>query len=215
MTSLVALVLGSSLMAAAEPAQVSEEDSSVETESHVRPERESTRTRQARARAGMAVGTMLEVGSLFFHLVDSSLVVRDLKMSNAGCNGPDDPCEGAPFLALIPAGAITMGWIGAARFAAGREADLTDSTLFWVGTSVEAAASLVWLVTWDYRSRDARLAADSTVAGLAFVGTVLQVWGALAGPTRKQASSPRAVHWVPGCVPAAGGLACGIAVAGL
>jgi hypothetical protein len=216
MTSLAALALGSSLMATALSSQAPDETSTFETEAQARQEHEeSKRAQQTRLRASMAVGTMLEVGSLIFHLLDTSLVARDLKMSSAGCDGPDDPCWGAPFMVLIPAGATTMGWIGAARLAAGRGADLTDSTMFWVGTGVEAAAYALWFFTWSERSRNGRLAVDSTFVSMVFLGTVMQVWGALSGPTRKQAASARALHWAPGCAPVAGGVTCGIAVAGL
>ena len=156
-----------------------------------------------------------------FHVFNGGwLIGTDLKLSGAGCNAPDKPCGGPPFLLLIPAGATTMGWIGAARLAEAREANLRDSSVYWVGTAVEISGYLVAFAGAGQKGRTARLAWDTAFVSMAALGTILQVVGAHTGPTRAEvepvaARSPRPVHrLVPGCAPTSGGFMCGIALAG-
>ncbi len=219
MTSLAALLLGSSLMAMAGGSEIATEDQAA-METPVQPQpssREVKRTKQRRAAVNRFFGITLELGSAMFHFFNGAwLIGTDLKLSSAGCDAPDKPCGGPPFLLLVPAGATTMGWIGAVRLAEAREANLRDSTVYWVGTGVEIAAYLVALAGAGQKGRSARLTWDTTFVSMAALGTVLQVVGAFTGPTRAEletvaSHSPRVI---PGCAPISGGLTCGIALAG-
>jgi hypothetical protein len=163
------------------------------------------------------MGTLLELGSVTFHALNGDMFIgRDLRLSSAGCNAPDKPCGGPPFVLLVPAGATTMGWLGAARIAEAREANLRDSWLYWVGSGVEVAAYVVWAASSHSNSKDARLAWDTTFVSMAALGTTLQVVGALVGPSRAEVEilASHSPHVIPGCALVARGMTCGIVLAG-
>jgi anti-sigma factor RsiW len=109
-----------------------------------------------------------------------------------------------------------MGWIGAARLAEAREANLRNSSVYWVGTAVEISSYLVALAGSGQKGRTARLGWDTTFVSMAALGTLLQVVGAHTGPTRAEVETvaARPLGLVPVCAPTSGGLMCGIALAG-
>ena len=219
MTSLAVLVLASSLMAVTGGSEMPPDDQdAIETPVPPPPSsREVRRGKQLRAAVNRFFGITLEIGSTMFHVFNGSwLIGTDLRLSSAGCNAPDKPCGGPPFLLLIPAGATTMGWIGAARLAEAREANLRDSSVYWVGTAVEISSYLVALAGSGQKGRTARLGWDTTFVSMAALGTILQVVGAHTGPTRAEVETiaARPLRLVPVCAPTSGGLTCGIALAG-
>ena len=219
MTSLAALVFGSSLLAmTGGPSAPSDDQAAVDEPAPPPPTRaEARRARQRQAAMNGFFGVSLEIGSTLFHVLSGLwLIGTDVRMSSAGCDAPDKPCSGPPFLILIPAGATTMGWFAATRLAESREADLRDSWVYWVGSAVEVSAIGVALAGSGKKSRSARLALDTTCVSMAALGTVLQAVGAFTGPTRAQveALAARSPRVVPGCAPTSGGFVCGITLAG-
>jgi hypothetical protein len=219
MMSFAALVLGSSLMAMTGGADIPAEDQDAdETPAEPQPSRrEVRRAKQIRSAVNGFFGITLELGSALFHYENAAVFIgTDLKLASAGCDAPDKPCSGSPIVLAIPPGATTMGWIGAAFLAEAREANLRDSSVYWVGTGVEVAAYLVFIGGGEKKARSARLAWDTTFVSMAALGTILQVVGAFTGPTRAEveAVASHSSHVVPGCAPISGGLVCGIAMAG-
>jgi hypothetical protein len=231
MTSLAVLVLGSSLMAMAGGEETLPDDpGEIGTVHQPQPRgrdaklARKTQTREARlsqhrhAAINTFFGVTLELGSAMLHYLNGVwLIGTDLRLSSAGCNAPDNPCGGPPFLVMIPAGATTMGWIGAARLAESREANLRDSTVFWVGTGIELSAYVVGLAGAGQKGKTARLAWHTTFVSMAALGTILQVVGAFTGPTRAETEvvASRSSRAFPGCAPISGGFMCGIAMTGL
>ncbi len=219
MTGLALLVLGSTLMAA-DGGEATPPDDQAAVDAPEQPKQgswEGRRIKQRRAAANAIIGSTLEVGSVLLHVLNGGIFIgRDLGLSSEGCNASDNPCGGPPFFIVVPLGATTMGWIGAARLAEAREANLRDSWMYWVGTGVEIGAYLVTAPGWGAKGKNARLAWDTTFVSMAALGTVLQVVGALTGPTRADvdAVASRSPHVIPGCAPILGGMTCGIAVAG-
>ena len=118
-----------------------EDQAAMETPVQPQPSsREVMRAQQRRAAVNRFFGITLELGSAVFHFLNGAwLIGTDLKLSSAGCDAPDKPCGGPPFLLLVPAGATTMGWIGAVRLAEAREANLRDSTVYWRAQGRRAA----------------------------------------------------------------------------
>jgi hypothetical protein len=217
MIGLAALVLGTSLLAASGPEDVdSDYQTMADTSKEVSPETISPKLqlkhRQMVKNAIMGVG--LEMGSVLFHALDGTFIGQDLGLTSAGCDAPDNPCGGPPFIILIPLGATTMGWIGAARLAEAREADLRDSWVYWVGSALEIGSYLALAKGSDHRDRNGRLAWHTAFVSMASLGTVLQVIGALTGPTRSELVASRSPRVAPGCAPLSGGVACGVLVSG-
>ena len=117
---------------------------------------------------------------------------------------------------VLPAGAIAMGWIRATRLAAGREASIWRSPVFWAGTAVTvltipAAVAVSYAFQND---RNRRVAADTALVAGFVLGNVIQVWGAYTAPPRDVPAGTRPLSVAPGCGPTAGGIVCGLALAG-
>ena len=131
------------------------------------------------------------------------------------CTG-DDCNKGTPVVLCLPAGAIAMGSIGATRLAAGREASIWRSPLFWAGTAVTVLTiPAAVAVTYAFQSeRNRRVAADTALVAGFVLGNVIQVWGAFTAPPRAVAAGARPLSLAPGCGPTAGGVVCGLALAG-
>ena len=215
MTSLAALVLGSSLVAMAGGHASSDEDAVDTPEQAAPPAEAAKRSKHARAAVNAFMGISLEMGSVLFHVFNGGIFIGgDLDLTSAGCDAPDKPCGGPPFLIAVPLGAATMGWIGAARLAEAREANLRDSWVYWVGSAIEVASVVPLAAAEGHKDRDGRLAWHTTFVSMAALGTVLQVAGALTGPTRAEVVASRSPRVFPGCAPVSGGLTCGVLVAG-
>jgi hypothetical protein len=125
-------------------------------------------------------------------------IQRDLKQTSASCEDPKMPCNiGTPLVVLLPLSATAAGWVGATRPAAGREASIWRSPVFWAGTATELAAYVVWTLSSKQRTPDERLTWDTIFLTGAVLGTAMQVWGALVAPSNviqhaRPASSPPA-----------------------
>jgi hypothetical protein len=173
------------------------------------------RSKELRAGINLVGGIGLEVGAALLYLGTYGFIARDLTLTGAGCDAPDMPCRiGTPVVLLIPAGAIAMGWAGASRFAASREANLWRSPVFWVGTATLVAATLLWGSTAHLPTRNERLVSDSTLLVGGVLGTSFQIWGAFSAPLRETPPAAHSLCLAPGCTPTPGGAVCGIAVAG-
>lgn len=188
MMNIAALVFGSSLMAMAGGADFSgDAQAAFDLPVELPTPGEVTRAKLRRASVNRFFGIALEFGSVVFHTINGGMLIgRDLKFSSAGCNAPDKPCGGPPFLLVIPAGATTMGWIGSARFAESREANLRNSLVYWLGTVVEIGAYFALAIGGNAKTREGRLAQDTCFVSMAALGTLLQVIGAFTGPTRAE-----------------------------
>ena len=221
MMPLAVLVLGSSLMATAGP--VDAVDPPPPDPRAVKRALRVERRRHTMAVVKTVTGVAMEVGSALLYWGTADwLIGRDINLPPAGCNAPDKPpvqrpCyTGTPVVLVFPVGAIGLGWAGATFLAAGRDASIWRSPLFWAGTGVQLATSaLAAVVAGDTRNQ--QLFADTTFIAGALAGTVLEVWGAGAAPLRH----PEIVHpvahtprFAPGCAPTAGGVVCGLALAG-
>jgi hypothetical protein len=222
MTTLAALVLASSLTAVTGPAggveAPSGEEPAVAPAPKTEPDRAELKRRRSRERRSglnLVGGMLLEVGAGLLYVGTSGFIDRDLQLTSAGCDAPDMPCRiGTPVVLLIPAGAVAMGWAGANRFAASREANIWRSPVFWLGTGTLVASTLMWAFTSNLPTRNERLASDTTLLVGGVVGTSIQIWGAFSAPLREEKPAARALHLLPGCTPTSGGAVCGVAVAG-
>jgi len=226
MTTLAVLVLGSiSTVMAGEIDVPPAQQPAVAPEQQPPPAADDAeRDRRARARIerrkqrhvafNLLAGIGLEAGAALFYVGTGGFIQRDLDLTSAGCDAPDNPCGGPPTVLLIPGSATALGVLGATRFAAARDAALWRSPVFWAGTFVEASAYVVWAATGYLRTRSERLTWDTTFLATAVVGTGMQVWGALIAPPRDAEPAAHALHLAPGCAPTAGGVVCGLALAG-
>jgi hypothetical protein len=125
------------------------------------------------------------------------------------------PCNiGTPLVVLLPLSATAAGWVGATRPAAGREASIWRSPVFWAGTATELAAYVVWTLSSKQRTPDERLTWDTIFLTGAVLGTAMQVWGALVAPPRPVEPNAQSLRLAPGCGPTSGGVLCGLALAG-
>lgn len=209
MVTLAALLVGVTLTAAgpADPPVVNPLEPPVLTPREQRAERHRRRMATIHTVGGVA----LEVGAGLFHLLTASAVIGD----DPSCVG-DECHRGSPVLVLLPATAIAMGWIGATRLAAGREASIWRSPVFWVGTAVTIVTlPAAVAATYAFQSdRHQRVAGGTTLVAGFVLGNVIQVWGAFTAPPREPPVGPRELSVAPGCAPTAGGIACGLALAG-
>jgi len=221
MVTLAALVIGSALTAAgavdapsAEPAPAPPIVTPLEQRREQR--RELRRHRMATIHTVAGIG--LEVGAGLFHVLTATTFIgHDLS-----CAPSDSRCNmGTPIVLFLPAGAIAMGWVGATRLAAGREASIWRSPVFWAGTGVTVATLVIPTVLGaalnsptDQPSQNARVAWDIALVTGFVLGNVIQVWGAYTAPPRDVPAGTRALNLAPGCGPTSGGIVCGLALAG-
>jgi hypothetical protein len=228
MATLAALVLGSGLTILAGSAKASPADQPVvAAEPPPSPDGDAIerrrsaaaeRRRQRRIGFNIIVGGALELGAGLLYVGTSGFISRDLKLTSAGCDAPDQPCRiGTPVVLLIPGSATALGVLGATRLAAAREANVWRSPMFWAGSAVSVAAYLAWGATGDLKTRNERLTWDTTFLAGAVLGTAMQVWGALIAPRRDAEPAPgaRSLHAAPGCGATSGhAIVCGLALAG-
>ena len=152
MTTLVALVLAASLTAttgvSGQVGAPSGPEPAAETSAAPAPQPEPDRaainrmkrSKERRAAINLVGGMLLELGAGLLYVGTYGFIDRDLQLTSEGCNAPDMPCRGGtPVVLLIPAGAVAMGWAGANRFAASREANIWRSPVFWLGTGTLVA----------------------------------------------------------------------------
>lgn len=181
----------------------------------VAPTRRAERSRQRRKAVNTVVAIGLEIGATLFYVSTADGIRSDLQLTSAGCNAPDQPCRlGTPVAVLIPVSGMVMGGAGAERMAAARDANIWGSPLFWVGTATEVLAFGVSLSGTNQDTRNQRLARDTILVAGAVVGTTLQIWGAMSAPPREAKLASRSLRLAPGCGPTAGGVMCGLAMAG-
>ena len=119
---------------------------------------------------------------------------------------------------VFPVGAIGLGWAGATFLAAGRDASIWRSPLFWAGTGVQLATTVAGsVVAGRADSRNQQLVGDTIFLAGALAGTVMEVWGAGTAPLRHLENVQPVAHaprFAPACGPTAGGVVCGLALAG-
>jgi hypothetical protein len=157
-------------------------------------------------------GVALEVGSTALYALTAAWLIDD---SKEDCGAPDMPCKGTPVVLFVPVGAVATGWIGATRLAAAREASIWRSPMFWGGTAVSVLSPLVAAsIRFDGTTRNGRLSTDAVLVAGLVSGTALQMWGAFLAPPREVKTASRSPHLGPGCGPTAGGIVCGLALAG-
>jgi hypothetical protein len=223
MMPLAALVFGSSLIVTAGP--VDPVDPPPPDPRAVKRAARAERRRHTMAVVKTVTGVGMEVGSALLYLVTAdSLIARDVNLPPAGCSAPDKPpaqrpCyAGTPVVLLFPVGAVGLGWAGATFLAAGRDASIWRSPLFWAGTGVQLATSaLAIVVAGRADTRNQQLFADTTFIAGALAGTVMEVWGAGTAPLRHVETVETVEHaprLAPACGPTAGGVVCGLALAG-
>jgi hypothetical protein len=210
MVTLAALVLGATLTTTAADAPAVEQAPDPPTPRQLRAERHRRRMATIHTVGGVA----LEVGAGFLHLMTASgFIGHDLSCTGEACH------LGTPVVLFLPAGAVAMGWIGATRLAAGREASIWRSPLFWAGTATTifgtlAAMEVTGAIAGSGETRGKRVAVDTAfVAGLV-LGNVLEVWGAFTAPPREPPAGTRPLSVAPACGPTTGGVVCGLALAG-
>ena len=211
MLTLAALVLGSTLAAAGAvdaPSPGPPPEPQVLTPRELRAERRRRRMATIHTVAGVG----LEIGAGLFHvLTAANFVANDPSCAESGSNRK---CNGTPIVLVLPVGAVAMGWAGATRLAAGREASIWRSPLFWAGTGVTIATYLgTSALSVALNNQSEQVAWGAIVAG-AVLGNVIQVWGAYTAPPRDAAAGTRALSLAPGCGPTSGGMMCGLALAG-
>jgi len=214
MTSLAALVLASALTVTAGAVDALPPDPPPDPRALKRAQR-AERRRRTMAAVHTIVGVGLELGSALFYAETALwLIGRDVDLPSDGCQAASNPCGGGtPVVLAFPLGAIAMGVVGATQLSAGREAAIWDSPIFWAGAGVQLA-TLVVVVGLDTKTRNQQLAADTTFIGGLVIGTVLQVVGAATAPPRDVESVAHAPRLAPACAPTAGGVMCGLALAG-
>jgi len=202
MLTLAALVLGSTLTASGAADAASAEPPPL-TPLQERRERRRLRMNKIHAIAGIG----MEVGAGALHALTGLTFIGHA----VSCSDTASECsKGTPVVLFLPVGAVALGWAGATRLAAAREASIWRSPTFWVGTAVPIATLVtLTLVGPDQSTRDGRIAASTAfVAGLV-LGNVIQVWGAFTAPPRDAAARTRSLSLAPGCGPTAGGVLCG------
>ena len=217
MLTLATLVLGSTLATTSAADAPAAAEAPAAEQPVVSPLQERTERRRRRmAKIHTVAGVGLEVGAGLLHVLTATTFIGH----DSSCNGSDSQCRmGTPIVVFLPAGAITLGWIGAARLAAGREASIWRSPLFWAGTGVTllaplaAAAVASAMFNAGPGSRNERVAADATIVAGFVLGNVIEVWGAFTAPPRDTPPAARALSLAPGCAPTSGGIVCGLALA--
>jgi len=168
----------------------------------------------------VAVNTLLGVGlelgsALFYAETGAWLIGRDVDLPSDGCHAASKPCyTGTPVVLLFPVGAIGMGAFGATRLAAAREAAIWRSPTFWAGVSVQLATFMGVFVLGRDDTRNHKLYSDTAFVAGSALGTVIQVWGGLTAPPRDADAPTHALRLAPACGPTAGGVVCGLALAG-
>jgi hypothetical protein len=215
MLTLAALVIGSTLTAAGAVDAPSTEPAP-EPPVVTPLERRTERHRRRMAKVHTFAGFALEAGAGLFHAWTAAVLISD----DLRCDGSDATCRtpGSPLLLALPLTASALGWVGATRFAAARDATVWRSELFWAGTVVTVtsyiAAAAFSLDVNGRNNRDQRLGVDIAFVAGSLLGNVIQVWGALTAPARDAAAGTRPLSLAPGCGPISGGLVCGLALAG-
>ncbi len=214
MLTLAALVIGSALTAAGAvdaPSTEPPPEPPVVTPLQRRTERHRRRMAKVHTFAGFA----LETGAGLFHFWTAAVLISD----DLRCDGSDATCSsaGSPIVLALPLAATGLGWIGATRFAAARDATIWRSPLFWAGTVVTVtsyiATAAFSLDVNSQNSRDKRLAVDIAFVAGSVIGNVIQVWGAFTAPPR-DAAGTRPLSLAPACGAISAGLACGLALTG-
>jgi hypothetical protein len=219
MFSLSALVLATNLLAAApETLAAPDEDPFAAPAAQPKPARRPVAQSSFR-RSGKHTffGLVLETGAALLYLGTGAMTVGlDANLPPEGCNAASKPCAmGTPIFVFLPAGATTLGWIGASRFAAANDANMWRSPLFWTGTALALGAYLAWGMALGQQTRNPRLVWDTTGITMAVVGTALQVAGAVTAPKRDPDPDDYAFRLMPGCGPTASrGLVCGLSWTG-
>jgi hypothetical protein len=202
MLTFAALVLGSTLTVAG-AADAPSDEQPVITPQQARFERRRSRMAKVHTIAGVG----LEVGAGLLHVLTATTFIgHDLS-----CSGSASECnKGTPIVIFLPVGAIAMGWAGATRLAAAREASIWRSPMFWAGTAVTlATVPAVALLSPGQGSRNGRVAVDAALVTGFVLGNVIQVWGAMTAPPRETAVGTRSLSLTPGCGPTSGGVICG------
>ena len=206
MLTLAALVLGSTLTAAGAADAPSAE------EPVITPLQERTERRRRRMlKVHTIAGVGLEIGAGLLHAVTAAAFISD----DLSCNGSASECnKGTPIVLFVPIGALAMGGIGATRLAAGREANIWQSPMFWAGTLVTlVTVPVVAVIGFDQDSRNGRVAVDATMVAGFVLGNIMQVWGALTAPPRDAPVGTRSLSLAPACGPTSGGVMCGLTFA--
>jgi len=212
MIPLAALVLGSSLMVTADAAEPPAPDPRA-----LRRAKHAERHRRTMVVVNTVLGVGLELGSALFYVGTADwLIGRDVDLPSDGCQAASKPCDGkgTPVVLLGPVGAIAMGVVGATRLAAAREAAIWRSPTFWAGVSVQLATFMGVFVLGRDDTRNHKLYSDTAFVAGSALGTVIQVWGGLTAPPRDADAPTHALRLAPACGPTAGGVVCGLALAG-
>jgi len=213
MTSLAALVLGSALTVTAGAVDALPPAPPPDPRALKRAQR-AERRRHTMAVVHTVVGVGLEIGAALFYAETAIWFFGDDDMPSSGCQGGSNSCGGGtPAVLLFPVGAIAMGVVGATQLSAGREAAIWNSPIFWAGAGVQLA-TLVFAAGFATDPGNHKLAADTTFIVGSLVGTVLQVVGAATAPPRDVEVVAHAPRVTPACGPTAGGMMCGLALAG-
>jgi hypothetical protein len=213
MLTLAALVIGSALTAAG-PLEPPSTEPPPEPPIVTPLQRRTERHRRRMAKVHTIAGFALETGAGLFHLWTAAVLISD----DLRCDGSDATCSSSPMVLALPLTATALGWIGATRFAAARDATIWRSPLFWAGTVVSVTSYLATaafsLDVNSQNSRDKRLAVDIAFVAGSVLGNVIQVWGAFTAPARDAAAGTRPLSLAPACGAISGGLACGLVLAG-
>jgi hypothetical protein len=221
MAMLAALVLVSTLAtaSAASPPDGPAAESAESVEAPVLTPRQARAERHRRRMDTIhtVAGVGMEIGAGLLHVLTATTFIDEELRCGGNAAAPE--CHnGTPVIVFLPAGAIGLGWAGATRLAAGREASIWRSPLFWVGTAVTiatipVAVGLDRAFGSSLNSRNEGVATISALVAGFVIGNVIQVWGAYTAPPRDAPAATRRMSVAPGCAPTSGGVVCGLALA--